>query len=211
MFFRKAKKGELIEIAELMTKSFSDYSCFKVYIKDRGARLRFLKSVFMMFAKACYKQQDILVGVQNEEIVAVAMLKAPDKPELSLWDFGLAGGINVLIAGGLKDTFEILSMSKELSSMCYKTYPHSWYLTWFAISDLCQGQGVGSSMLNDCVKPYIAEHGGGTFTLITNEERNRAFYVKNGFTEFHGTEIYRNNQSFGNWSYKTEIAPDRLI
>ena len=74
-------------------------------------------------------------------------------------------------------------------------------------SSSCQGQGAGSKMLNDCIKPYIAKHGGGILTFITNPQINRKFYIKNGFTEFHEMVIRRNKTEINNWSYSMEINP----
>ncbi|AET59686.1 histone acetyltransferase HPA2-like protein [Paenibacillus terrae HPL-003] len=47
-------------------------------------------------------------------------------------------------------------------------------------------------MLNECIKPYIASHGGGLITFNTNAEDNRSFYRKNGFTEIHEMTIRAN-------------------
>jgi hypothetical protein len=60
-------------------------------------------------------------------------------------------------------------------------------------------------MLHDCIIPYIEKRGGGLLTLITNTEKNRLFYKKNGFEEFDEMIIRRNGKELGNWSYRMNI------
>ncbi|WP_081473718.1 GNAT family N-acetyltransferase [Paenibacillus terrae] len=63
---------------------------------------------------------------------------------------------------------------------------------YIAVSNSFKGKGLGGKMLNECIKPYIASHGGGLITFNTNAEDNRSFYRKNGFTEIHEMTIRAN-------------------
>ena len=42
--------------------------------------------------------------------------------------------------------------------------------------------------------------------LITNSEKNRAFYQKNGFEEFSSEEFDVNGYKLGNWGYRMNIG-----
>ena len=68
-----------------------------------------------------------------------------------------------------------------------------------------KGCGLGSSMLQDCLIPYIKNQGGEELTLITNTEINRKFYTKNGFREFSERMLEQNGQTFGNWSFCLDL------
>ena len=68
-----------------------------------------------------------------------------------------------------------------------------------------KGRGLGSSMLQDCLIPYVQNQGGQELTLITNTEGNRKFYAKNGFREFSERTLEQNGQKIGNWSFCLKV------
>ncbi|HWT73509.1 MAG TPA: GNAT family N-acetyltransferase [Mobilitalea sp.] len=205
--YRTAKKSEIDEIAKLQTEAFCNYDYFKMFVDDEKRRIRFLEALQKVGVRSSYKHEVVFVGVENNRIVSAAILKAPKASESNLMDYILAGGIRVLLTGGVRNTIGFIKMMKESSSRCFSEYPDSWYLTSLSVSSFYQGQGLGSKMLDECIKPYIAKNGGGLLTLITNSELNRSFYKKNGFIEFHESVIRRNGKQIGNWSYRQEIMP----
>lgn len=205
MEYRKARKAELGEIAVLLTVSFQDYGFFKMYIKNRERQFKFLHSILSTAVKAYYKKHIILVGVNDNKILSAALLKTPDKQELGLMDYVSAGGIKALLTGGIFSTWGFLKLAQEAGSACHSLPGRVWYLETLAVSASCQGQGLGSKMLKECIKPYIEKRGGGLLTLITNTELNRLFYKKNGFDEFHEMTLARNGKKIGNWSYRMKI------
>lgn len=208
--YREAKKNELNKIVELLTQSFFNYDYYKMYVQNEKRRFHFVRIIQELCVKTSFeKGYIILVGIIDNIIVSVAILIPPNARKISVWDYVFSGGIKLLFCGGIRNSFGFLGMLEEGNSVCHKEYPNSWYLEPFAVSNTFQGQGIGSKMLNDCIKPYISKHGGGLFTFITNSEKNRVFYKKNGFTEFHGSEIHRNNKVLGNWSFKLPIDPER--
>jgi len=208
--YRDALKSDLKTIAELLTESFSRYLLFEMYVADEDKRLKFIKAIHDMHTKVCFKNQTVLVGVKDDEIVAVAILKAPGIPENNIFDYVLSGGLNVLFAGGVFSSFGFLGMSNEVNAKCNMQYPDSWYLSTLAISSPCQGQGLGGKMINECIKPYIKSQGGDMCTLVTHTEGNHNFYIKNGFTQFHSQVIRRNKKELNNWSYKVDLNPELL-
>ena len=208
MIFRDAKKDELEKIAELQTQSYRNDPLFKIFVKNEKKRLKFNRAILETMIKASHKHHVVFVCVQDEQITAAAVVKPIDKPEISLLKYIASGGFRVFLTGGIKNTFGFLEMLKEARSKCHENYPNSWFLTALTVSDSCQGQGIGSKMIHDCIKPYIARNGGGVLTFITNTEINRTFYQKNGCIEFHGMSIRRKNIEISNWSYKLEIAPE---
>lgn len=205
MEYRKARKNELGDIAILLTVSFQDYGFFKMYIKNKERQFKFLHSILSTAVKAYYKKHVILVGAKDNKILAAALIKTPDKHELSLVDYVSAGGIKALFIGGPLNTFGFLRLAQEAGFACHSLPGRVWYLETLAVSASCQGQGVGSKFLEEGIKPYIKKRGGGLLTLITNTEQNRLFYKKNGFDEFHEMTLVRNGKKIGNWSYRMKI------
>lgn len=203
--FREIRNDELETVAELLTESFKGYSFFEMYLDNKEKQYKFLRTIQEVAVKAAYKKHIMLVGVQDSKIVSVAQLKASNTSDISLIDYILAGGIKILLTGGIRNTFGFIKMVEEANSICHKLPGCVWYLSSLAVSSSCQGQGLGSMMFEDCIIPYIQRRGGGLLTLITNSQRNRVFYKKNGFEEFHEMIISRNGKELGNWSYRMKI------
>lgn len=207
IIYRKARKNELNEISTLLTDSFYDYNFFNIYkTNDNWKQYKFIKSIQDVNVKTTFKKQIILVGIKNEKIVSVSLLKSPSSPSINIIDYLTKGGIKILLAGGIKNSFGFLGMSEQASSICDKLNGNIWYLNSLAVTKSIQGQGIGSKMLQDCIIPYIKKRGGGILTLITNIEINRIFYKRNGFEEFHKMIINRNNKVINNWSYRLPIS-----
>ena len=82
-----------------------------------------------------------------------------------------------------------------------------WYLDTLAVEKTHQGQGLGSHMLNFILKIYIAKRGGGVLSLMTNTTLNRAFYLKNGFSEYSACVVEYKERAMPNWLFTRHIAP----
>ena len=208
--YRKATLTDQAEIIALLSESFLAYDYYKIYVTDEQKRIEFVKIIQELCVKTSFKKDyPILVATIEQKIVATAILIPPFAAKVTIFDYLLAGGLKLLPYGGIKNTLGFLTMMKEANAVCQQTYPQAWFLEPFAVSNQHQGQGIGRKMLNDWVKPYIAKHGGGILTFITNSESNRRFYQKNGFSEFHCGEIRRNHKTLGNWSYKAVLQPEK--
>ncbi len=203
--YRKVRQDELDLAAELLTKSFQGYSFFNMYAGNKIKKHEFLHAIQEASVKTAYKKHTVLAGTNDNKIVTVAQLKAPHKAEAGILDYLLGGGIKIMLAGGIKNTMELLKMNEEATTACQEQPGRVWYLSALAVSTFHQGQGLGSKMLHDCIIPYIEKRGGGLLTLITNTEKNRLFYKKNGFEEFDEMIIRRNGKELGNWSYRMNI------
>lgn len=207
VIYREAEKEDLAEVAVLLTESFRGYAFFEMYSPSRKERQnQFFHAIQEVSTKAFFKKHITLLGIQDKKIVSVAQLKAPDTPDISLLDYVLSGGIKILIAGGHFNTFGLLRMLDKASSICHNLPGRVWYLNSLAVSKSCQGQGLGSKIITDCIIPYIQKRDGGLLTLITNSQQNRLFYKKNGFEEFHEMILRRKEKELGNWSYRMKIS-----
>ncbi|WP_394522681.1 GNAT family N-acetyltransferase [Lacrimispora sp. JR3] len=203
--YRKVRQDELDQAAELLTKSFEDYSFFNMYAGNNIKKRDFVHAIQEANLKTAYKKYTVIAGAKDNQMVSLAQLKPPHKSEAGFFDYLLGGGIKIILTGGLKNAMELLKMNEEATAVCHDQTGRVWYLSTLAVSTAHQGQGLGSKMLHDCIIPYIEKRGGGLLTLITNTEKNREFYKKNGFEEFHSMTIRRNGKELGNWSYRMNI------
>lgn len=204
--YRKAKLTDKEDIINLLTTSFLDYNFYKIYINNEEKRERFVRDIQELCINTSFlRKQVILLGIMDNIIISVAILISPETKKTTIFDYIFSGGIKLIFNYGTKTTFGFLGMLEEGNEACLKNYPNSWFLELLAVSNTSQGKGIGGKMLNDCVKPYIAHHGGGMITFITNSEENRSFYKKQGFIEFNKSELRRNDKLLGNWSYKKKI------
>ncbi len=165
--YREAKKEDLTEIAALLTEAFHGYAFFDLYNPNkRKKQYQFMHAIQDANAKASFQRHITLVGIRDNKIVSAAQLKAPDTPDVGFLDYVLAGGIRVLFTGGLFNTLGLLKMLDEASSICHNLPGCVWYLSSLAVSKSCQGQGLGSKMITECIIPYIRKRNGGLLTLI---------------------------------------------
>lgn len=204
--YRIAGQQELSAVAELFAAAFQDYPLFQLVVKDNNLEQTFLQNLHAANVAVYSQTQCCLVGIMDGEIVSAALLQCPGNPAAGLWDFAQAGGKILMRNGGMRRTIDYLSVSDEAAQVCGNVPEPAWYLDSLGVSGARQGQRLGSRMLNDGIRPYIAQNGGGTLTLITNTEQNRAFYVQNGLEEFNASTISRNGRRIENWAYRVTIA-----
>ena len=204
--FRKAVKDDFDSCIQLLANSFWGYEYFEPFVKSKKKRYQFEHAIQEVNVKAYFDKTTMFVAEESGEIVAVAQLKSPHDKDACFWDYIKAGGLKVIAAGGLKNSFDWLNMFEQTGRVCHEFKEPHWYLNSLADSLKAKGQGIGSRMLNDCIRPYIQFHGGGLLMLITNSEKNRAFYQKNGFEEFSSEEFDVNGYKLGNWGYRMNIG-----
>lgn len=204
--FRKAVKDDFDSCIQLLANSFWGYEYFEPFVKSKKKRYQFEHAIQEVNVKAYFDKTTMFVAEESGEIVAVAQLKSPHDKGACFWDYIKAGGLKVIAAGGLKNSFDWLNMFEQTGRVCHEFKEPHWYLNSLAVSLKAKGQGIGSRMLNDCIRPYIQFHGGGLLMLTTNSEKNRAFYQKNGFEEFSSEEFDVNGYKLGNWCYRMNIG-----
>ena len=202
--FRKAVKDDFDSCIQLLANSFWGYEYFEPFVKSKKKRYQFEHAIQEVNVKAYFLIPD--ESSQTPSAISVAQLKSPHDKGACFWDYIKAGGLKVIAAGGLKNSFDWLNMFEQTGRVCHEFKEPHWYLNSLAVSLKAKGQGIGSRMLNDCIRPYIQFHGGGLLMLITNSEKNRAFYQKNGFEEFSSEEFDVNGYKLGNWGYRMNIG-----
>ncbi len=205
MEFRLAKKNELRRCAKIAGESFEDYVFYKMFPMEEQKRLRFIHKIMSTGVRCAFSEGELLVGLEDCQIVAVAIVERPNRKPTSGLTYIQHGGLNVLLAGGKTNTLKWMKMLEECDSAIHGLTEPYWYLSSLTIANGYKGQGIGSRMIRGGIIPWVKENGGGFLTLITNSEENKCFYERNGFELFDTTEIKRNGMAMTNWSFRMQV------
>lgn len=207
--YREATNKDFNRIAQLSAQSFANYPYFDCVFRDifksNQAYGSYMEKLHRVNIKANAQKNKCFVGVKDGKIVSTALIQDPSKEKAVVEDYVKAGGLSLAFPVGLQKILNFFHFSEDARTDCDQKYPSAWYLEVLAVDHTMKGCGLGSSMLQDCLIPYIKEQGGQELTLITNTENNRAFYKKNGFHEFSARTLEQSGKTIRNWSFCIKI------
>jgi len=201
--FRQVKKDEYDPCLEVTFSAFKDYPIYQIYQPKKNIN-EFNKSVMGCQLYEGLVKDAVFVAERDNEILSVAIVQSPKRRESSLPEYFLYGGLSIVRYGGIRTSFNFLSMAdhfNEPNKEFAKKNPNTWNLECLSVNGNCQGQGIGSRIINECVVPYVKRNGGDYLTLITNKEKNVHFYEKNGFEILQHDEFVYNNKKINNWNF----------
>ena len=200
MIYRKAKHSEAVKIAELLSESFQDYPLFEM-IFDKKVSPALLFDLNLINVKAHLQKETCHIGIHEDNIVSVALLKERRDKEISLIDYIRFGGIRLTFKIGIKRASHLIKTMKVMKNRINTEFKEFWYLDTFAVSSKVQGQRIGSKMIQDYLLPYIKKHGGGKVALNTQTTLNDKFYRRNGFTMFYEDRLTIDTFSVPNYNF----------
>ncbi len=201
---------ELLSCADLAARAFGDYEYFSIYVTDERKRQRFLRALLRSEFRSNQKSAAFFTAKKDGVLAAAAMLCAPDYRKPPDGRYLRTGYLAAVLHGGVRNVSAWNEMEKQAGAPCHALGGSTWYLSLLTVAPVFVGQGIGSGMLRDCLIPYVQQHGGTALCLFTNSQRNRLFYQKNGFTEFHAQQFSYHGKQIGSWSYRKEICPEAL-
>ena len=76
---------------------------------------------------------------------------------------------------------------------------------FLAVDPDCQKQGIGSGAIQDFLIPLVKSNGGNLITVTTNDEKNVAFYMNNGFRLVKEETLEYNAKPIGNWTFRMDL------
>lgn len=213
--YREANPGDFSRIAQLSAESFGNYpyfDCvFRRAFKDDDSYSAYMERLHRVNIKANAPQNKCFVGIQEGKIVSAALLQDPSKKKAAVEDYVKAGGLGLVFPVGFSKILNFFHFSEDARADCDHKHPSAWYLEVLAVDKSMKGCGLGSSMIQDCLIPYVQQQGGRELTLITNTEGNRRFYQKNGFREFAARMLEQNGETIGNWSFCMDLQKDPAL
>ena len=200
-------KSETSECAELAAQAFATYEYFTNYFPDADRRLDFLRKVIKSEYLTNYGHAVFLVGKQEGRIVAVTQILPPDYKKPNDFAYLIHGWWRVLAIRPKEPVNDWLTMDEKAGAYCHQLMKDGmWYISSLTISPDCQGQGIGSDIIENCIIPYIRQHGGKRMCLFTNSEKNVRFYTKCGFEIIDRQTISYNGHEMGSWSFTKDIT-----
>ncbi len=200
--YEKVQAKELLPCADLAARAFGDYEYFSIYVSDDRKRKQFLRALLRSEFRSNQDSATFFTARKDGELAAVAMLCAPDYRKPSDGQYLRTGYLSAMFHGGVRNVNAWNEMEKLAGAPCHALGENTWYLSLLTVDPAFAGQGIGSGMLRDCLIPYTQQNGGAALCLFTNSQRNRLFYQKNGFTEFHSQQFSYNGKQIGSWSYR---------
>lgn len=213
--YREATPRDFSRIAQLSAQSFGNYPyfdcAFRNAFKDDNSYSAYMEKLHRVNIKANAAQNKCFVGVKDGQIVSAALLQDPTKKKADVEDYVKAGGLGLVFPVGFSKILNFFHFSEDARADCDTKHPAAWYLEVLAVDESMKGCGLGSSMIQDCLIPYVQAQGGQELTLITNTEGNRKFYKKNGFREFAERMLEQNGEIIGNWSFCMDIQKDPIL
>lgn len=203
--YEPMRPEERCDCVELAARAFADYEYFSLYVPEDKRRLRFLRA---MLASEFYANADracFFTVKKDGKLVAVTMLCDPDYKKPTGMEYMKAGYGKVFLHGGIRNVSAWDAMEAEALKPCRSLAGKAWYLNLLTVDPHFEGQGIGSAVLREHIIPYVRKQGGEVLCLFTNSERNRKFYQKNGFEEFHAQQFSYKGKNIGSWSYRLQL------
>ena len=202
--YGRMRGDERAACASLAVRAFLDYEYFTDYIPDDRRRERFLDTMMKIELRINDGPAFFFTAKDEGALVAVAMLCPPEYVKPSDLAYMKAGFGKCFLRGGIRDVAAWNAMEGKASEPCHSLDGNTWYLNLLTVDPLAKGRGIGSAMLQECLIPFVREHGGNGLCLFTNSQENRKFYRKNGFREFDERWFEYRGHRLGSWSYRLE-------
>ena len=203
--YETLNEKDINRFVELQVEAFMDYEFFSRYVPGERRRRRFLTSLFTTDVRVNWGRQHFLAARdESGRIVAVAALREPGYERPSNGAYLRAGVWRAILAGGYRAMKTWLDMEDAAIVPC-QDLTEDWFLNVLAVDAQIKGRGLGSAMLQECVIPYVREHGAAHLCLFTNAQINRRFYEKNGFAEFDERFFDHDGARIGSWSYRRAL------
>ncbi|MCL2212894.1 MAG: GNAT family N-acetyltransferase [Oscillospiraceae bacterium] len=207
--YRKAHKKEIPAIASMVVNSFEHYPlfdiCFRDKFKEEVAYNQFMNALLRIHIKTVVRKNVCMVGEVDSKIVSMALIVNPKHKEATIMDYILCGGVELYMRCGVRGINDIRNVEAQSEEFYRKNYSSAWFLALLAVDNSTKGQKLGSKMIEECVKPYVARQGGTAIALSTNDEKNCGFYIKNGFGEVEKKTVHLRKKSIDNWGYVCDI------
>ncbi|AUJ32140.1 MAG: GNAT family N-acetyltransferase [Liquorilactobacillus nagelii] len=204
VLYRKANLRELPQITKICTQAYQDYPLFHILsseFKSKNQYIKFLASLERIYAKTFIKRKFCLVGVEEQQIISVAMLQTPSTKPAGILEYLINGGLSVFKYANLRLVKAFLDLIEQTEAARVKIVEPDWYLANLVVNPKVQGKHLGSDMLQSCVLPFVKKNRGKILTFNTNTEQNSKFYHKNDFIEFDHRILTWKEQKLENWSF----------
>jgi len=199
------RRGEVEACAEVAAKAFHPYDYFTIFFDDAKQRMEFLRAIIASEYRANMRAAHLLVMREEDNIVAVAQLHAPDYKKPSDMKYLLSGFTKIYRTADKKTIDDWLAMDGKAGEPCHQKAADAWYLSSLVVDPQYQGKHNGRRMIEEGIIPYIKGRQGNRLSLFTNSEGNCKFYETLGFQQIDSSVIEHKGKKMGNWSYVRDV------
>lgn len=203
--YRKATISDKESLVSIVIGAFHDYPIFRHFTKNEKQHKEFLRILMDVDIMTHLKKHTCIVGVENDAIISVALLRSPNDTSIGFTDYMSFGAMRIMKCIGVVKTLRLLKMVSVMEHVSDVDGRSAWVLNTLAVAISSQGKGLGSRMLNDYIAPYIASNGGGVLTLVTNTDLDCKFYLKNGFNQIRKAIVKSGHVSLPTWGFVKAI------
>jgi len=206
--YRLATKGDLNEAALLFAEAFADYPFYKLLsdgYKCRGKYIKALTKMNLVFLKTMVKSDAVLLSVENNKIIGLAVFERSDKKQPTIATFLRNGGLSVLLKIRPKRLFDFLKLTDDACAACKRVEEDNWFLAAFCVHKNYHGTGVGSKMFLNGILPFAKENCCKLITFNTNTQKNVDFYEKLNCNNFDKHLLVMRDIVLQNWAFKRYV------
>ena len=176
--------SQIEQASKILTKAFYKDPMFRYLgIETEQKRSRVNADALKWFCdlslRNCQPYNQVYVTQDDDDIKGVAAWIPPGKPEMTIWQF-FRMSLALPWKCGWHRLGRCLSLFYTLDRRHQQemTEPH-WVLSLIAVAPACQGQGIGSLLLQPVLEQ--ADKEGTSCYLSTFTEQAVGFYKKHGF------------------------------
>lgn len=173
---QKAQQKDKETIVNILTDSFNDNKSVNYLIKQDAKRVARIKNLMGYAFDICLRFGEVFI---TEDRKGCALILMPDKKKTTLHTIML--DLKLAVSGiGLANLFK--AMKREASIKKQQPKGLLYYIWFIGVDTKEQGNGIGSSLLNEILDRGI--HAGRTICLETSTLKNLPWYEKHGFEEY---------------------------
>ncbi|MGO0155154.1 GNAT family N-acetyltransferase [Leuconostoc mesenteroides] len=202
MIIRLATLSDLNHVTKLTYDAFRDYPLFNVST-EKSQSQQALYFLLYLNTLANIRREDCFVCVEESEIVASFILKAPYHHHISIWTYVKIGGWRLPFKCSPKIARRIMRNLSQSDNIMPKEFESFWYVDTLVVSPKHQGQKIGSRTISQIID-MVEKRDGKAICLITNTAINSVFYQKNGFNEINKLSFTSFGQVNDTWVFKYE-------
>ena len=207
--YKRYDKSFEDEVLKVFIKSFVNYPLFWGVFEDRfqseSKLYDFYECLMKGIFRATVRKDDCYMGIMDGKIVAIVILEKPSDKPVGFWDYAVSGMAGIIAKIGLRDTLKFMEMSDKTEIVVKSISKPRWHLYFLAVDPDCQKQGIGSGAIQDFLIPLVKSNGGNLITVTTNDEKNVAFYMNNGFKLVKEETLEYNAKPIGNWTFRMDL------
>lgn len=207
MEYREAVYSDLGGSAQLLTRSFRDYSLFTLPLEEKWQLTtgyeKFLNDYFVMELLIYWKSGRIVVAEERGKIVGVGIF-GPSSMRKNLWDYVRSGGLRLILPYLIHRRISVDKVKQMIPQVGVRK--NTWVLDYLAVDSNFRETGVGTQLLKSKILPWIQENGGDQVAVTVSTHEGLAYYQGQDFKVIGKRRPIGSEYGFYNWRLTRGIS-----